>query len=62
MTVEQLAEKAVRKVDCGDLGHMILTIKFIEGKALSCPSPRKSYEWKALAQALKCSINEIMED
>ena len=60
LSIEELAKKALSKVDCGDFRHMILTIKSIEErKKHLCPRPRKSYEWKALALALGCDIKEL---
>lgn len=57
LSIEELAQKSFR--DCGNLEHMILTIKSIESGLMLYPRPRKTYEWKYLAKALKCSIEDI---
>ncbi|EGO9002009.1 hypothetical protein D2A91_08415 [Enterococcus faecalis] len=62
LTIEQLALKASKKVDCGSASHLELVIKSIETQRCLCPKPRKTYEWKALAKALKCGVSEIFEE
>lgn len=62
LTIEQLALKASEQIDCGSVGHLVLSIKSIETHTCLCPKPRKTYEWKAIAKALNCSISEIFEE
>ena len=60
LTIEELALKAFKYFDCGCLEHLVLTIESIETHRFLCPKPRKTYEWKALAKALNCSVSEIL--
>lgn len=62
LTIEQLALKAYEQLDCGCVGHLVLTIKSIETRTCLCPNPRKTYEWKAIAKALGCGISEVFEE
>lgn len=61
LTVESLAEKAAIGIMSGCVGHMKMTIQFIETGKVPCPKPRKTYEYAALANALKCKVNEIVD-
>lgn len=61
LSVKELAERASIERMTGCNGHMALTIKFIETGEVGCPKPRKTYEYKALAKALNCSINELID-
>lgn len=59
LSIQELAQRsAVGRMD-GCMGHMELTVKHIETGSGPCPKPRKTYEWAALAKALKCSVSEI---
>lgn len=59
LSVCELAHKASKFDDVGSIGHLELTIKCIETGAVLCPKPRKTYEWKVLAKALKCKVENI---
>jgi len=63
-TVEELAEKAAWYQDrktpsLGVLMHFQRSIRIIEGENVVGPKPRKTYEYKNIAQALKCSVEVI---
>lgn len=60
LTIEQLAQMSYMESGCE--GHMRLTIQSIETGMTLCPKPRKTYEWKSLAKALKCTIADIREE
>ncbi|MDT0111657.1 hypothetical protein QJV45_14330 [Listeria booriae] len=59
-SIDKLADKAADKL-C-DAGHLELVIVRIERGRIVCPKPRKTYEWKALAKALKCKVVDIWEE
>ncbi|EUJ56434.1 hypothetical protein [Listeria fleischmannii] len=59
LSIQELALKASKVCACGCVGHMELTIKYIESGIPLCPKPRKTYEWKALAKALDCKNGDI---
>ncbi|MBC1290526.1 hypothetical protein [Listeria booriae] len=60
LSISELADKAADKL-C-DAGHLELVIVRIERGRLVCLKPRKTYEWKALAKALKCKVEDIWEE
>ncbi|MBC2242249.1 hypothetical protein [Listeria booriae] len=59
LSISELAYKASKMGDVGSVGHLELTIQFIETGVLMCPKPRKTYEYKVLARALKCKVEDI---
>ena len=61
LTIKELAAKAAVNNDFVSSRHLELTIEYIETGSLICPKPRKMYEWKALAKALKCDVMDIWE-
>lgn len=46
----------------GVILHFENAIRIIEGENIAAPQPRKTYEYKNIAQALKCSVDELMEE
>lgn len=61
LTIEGLAQKVGENNVAGSLGHIVLTIRSIETGVLLCPRARKGFEYKELAKALKCTINDIID-
>lgn len=61
LTIEELTLKAFKYFDYGCVEHLVLSIVSIETHTVLCPKPRKTYEWKALAKALNCSVSEIFQ-
>lgn len=42
--------------------HYENVIRFLEGQNVDVPKPRKTIEYKFIAQALGCSVDELRED
>lgn len=61
LSIDNLAYHASHCVACGDIGHMVNTIKTIETGVTHSPRPRKTFEWKALAMTLGCDVEDIYE-
>lgn len=66
-SIRELAEEAAwyqekKRPSIGVILHFENAIRMIEGEDISAPQPRKTYEYKNIAQALKCSVNELVED
>ena len=67
MTVRELAEKAAwyQEKKCPSLGvisHFENAIRMIEGENIAAPQPRKTYEYKSIAQVFDCLVSELMEE
>ncbi|MGF2216291.1 hypothetical protein ACQUD4_11750 [Lactococcus lactis] len=70
LTVEQLADNAEQKealafnsTYCyGGALHYKNIIRFLEGEKVVTPRPRKTIEYKFIAQALNCKVEELMEE
>lgn len=61
LSIRELAEKSALGGMAGCSGHMKLTIEFIETGKVVCPKPRKTYEYVALAKALNCTVDELID-
>lgn len=69
LIVEQLAEKSEQKeaiafdTKCsyGGMLHYINIIRYLEGKKVVTPRPRKTIEYKYIAKALKCKVTDLVE-
>lgn len=66
LTVRELAEKAAwhqekKQPSIGVILHFENSIRKIEGENVVAPRPRKTYEYKNIAQALGCSVDELVE-
>lgn len=61
LSIKELAEKSAVGIMKGCAGHIELTIQFIETGRAACPKPRKTYEYAALAKALKCTVDELID-
>ncbi|MBL1227267.1 hypothetical protein [Enterococcus sp. BWR-S5] len=61
LSILELAEKSAVGIMAGCSGHMKLTIEFIETGIAACPKPRRTYEYAALAHALKCTVNDLID-
>ena len=67
LTVRELAEKAAwyqekNRPSMGVISHFENTIRMIEGENIAAPQPRKTYEYKSIAQVFDCSVSELMEE
>ena len=65
LTIEDVARRAIfHGYTGGNEGHLIYCIYWIEsrGAVIKSPRPRKTYEYKYIAQALGCSVDELVED
>lgn len=61
MSIAELAAKSAIGIMSGCEGHMEHSIKYIETGYSPGPKPRKTYEYEALAKALKCHVNDIID-
>ncbi|KMT62545.1 hypothetical protein [Paenilisteria newyorkensis] len=62
LSVSELSYKASEIEDVGCEGHFELIISRIEQGKMPCRKPRKTYEWKSLAKALNCKVEDIWEE
>jgi len=65
--IGELAEKAAwyqekKQPSVGVVLHFENSIRKIEGENVVAPRPRKTYEYKNIAQALGCSVDELVEE
>lgn len=60
LSIDELAQKSAVGIMAGCEDHMKLIIQFIETGKVPCPKPRKTYEYAALAKALKCKIDDLI--
>lgn len=68
LTVERLAEKSEQKeaesfktkYSYGGMLHYKNIIRFLEGEKVVTSRPRKTIEYKFIAQALGCSVKDII--
>ncbi|USI66507.1 MULTISPECIES: helix-turn-helix domain-containing protein [Lactococcus] len=66
LTIRQLAEKAAwcqekKQPSIGVILHFENSIRKLEGENVVAPKPRKTYEYRNIAQALGCSVEELIE-
>ena len=66
-SIRELAEEAAwcqekKRPSLGVILHFENAIRIIEGEIIAAPRPRKTYEYKNIAQALGCSVDELMEE
>lgn len=64
-SISELAEEAAwyqekKRPSMGVILHFELSIRKIEGENVAVPQPRKTYEYKNIAQALGCSVDELV--
>lgn len=46
----------------GGILHFENAIRIIDGGNIAAPQSRKTYEYKNIAQAFKCSVDELVEE
>lgn len=66
-SIRELTEEAAwcqekKRPSLGVILHFENAIRIIEGENIAAPQPRKTYEYKNIAQALKCSVDELVEE
>lgn len=66
-SIRELAEEAAwcqekKRPSMGVILHFENAIRIIEGENIAAPQPLKTYEYKNIAQALKCSVDELVEE
>lgn len=64
-TIADVVRRAVRHgYHGGSDGHLMYCIYWIEsrGAVIKSPRPRKTYEYKYIAKALGCSVDELVEE
>ena len=66
-SIKELAEEAAwcqekKRPSIGVILHFENSIRKIEGENVVAPRPRKTYEYKNIAQALGCSVDELVEE
>lgn len=67
LSIRELAEEAAwcqekKRPSLGVILHFENAIRKIEGENVVAPRPRKTYEYKNIAQALGCSVDELVEE
>lgn len=67
LSIRELAEKAAwyqekKRPSLGVISHFENAIRMIEGENITAPQPRKTYEYKSIAQVFDCSVSELMEE
>lgn len=56
-------EKALKEpYSYGGMLHYEKVIRFLEGQNVIVPKPRKTIEYKFIAEALKCSVSDLVEE
>ncbi len=67
LSIRELAEEAAwcqekKRPSLGVILHFENAIRKIEGENVVALRPRKTYEYKNIAQALGCLVDELMEE